>query len=334
MAVPPQARTVSDVGEAGTIAAIRAAAPSALNGDDAAVLAAAAPNARQVCTTDILVEGQHFSLDWSTPGEVGTKAVTQNFADIQAMGARPTAVLMSLAVPGETPVDVVRGIARGIGTAASPWAAELVGGDVVRSTQLIISLTALGVLAGPDPALTIDGAAPGHTVIASGPLGHSAAGLALLRHFGRRDRVPDDEILQRLVQWHCAPTLTVGRGSVARATGASSMTDNSDGLIRDVTTLAERSGVIIDLDSAAIEPDADLRHAAEVLDVDPWTWVLGGGEDHTLIGTTAFQTSAGYRTIGRALRVPDTDPNVDDGVEQHVLVDGAVPAVTTGWSSL
>ena len=93
--------TVEQAGEAGTIAAIRSAAPSSINGDDAAVLDSTASNSRQVCSTDILVRGRHFRFRYSSPFEVGVKAVSQNFADIQAMGGRPTALLLAIATPGD-----------------------------------------------------------------------------------------------------------------------------------------------------------------------------------------------------------------------------------------
>lgn len=336
---------MAQAGEAGTIAAIREAAPSSVNGDDAAVLDPDPPNSRHVASTDVLVEGEHFRFDWSTPYEVGAKAVTQNFADIQAMGARPTAVLMSLATPGDLPLDTVSEIARGMGATAAPWAVELVGGDVVRARQLVISVTAIGVLSGPDRALTVDGAEVGQTVVAGGVMGHSAAGQALLEYFGGRANVPDDPVLRDLVQRHCSPQLVVGRGSVARAAQMASMTDNSDGLIHDLTTLARRSGVRINLDGAALTPDAQLYYAAEVLGVDPWQWVFTGGEDHTLVGTTAHEPPAGYRAIGEVVAVADPDgaegpdgaagaAGTDGTVLPPVTVDGQIPAFSGGWDSL
>lgn len=323
-------RTVSEAGEAATIAAIRQAAPSTVNGDDAAVLDPAGPSARQVCTTDILVRDRHFSFAYSSPREVGIKAVTQNYADIQAMGARPTAILLAIATPGDLPLAVVSELARGINEAASPWAVELVGGDVVLSKDLVISVTALGELAGPAPALTLDGAGVGHRVIACGKLGHSAAGLAILQHYGSRRAVPtDDPILQSLVEWHCAPQLEPGRGGVARAAGASAMTDNSDGLVRDLSCMAERSGVTIDLDSAALAPPPELVHAGQCTGIDPWRWVLTGGEDHTLVGTTDTRLPTGYRRIGTVRSIPDTE-----GEPPSVTVDGQAPAYSGGWESL
>lgn len=317
--------TVVEAGEAATIAAIRAAAPSDVNGDDAAVLDPVPPNSRHVATTDILVEGEHFRLDWSTPAEVGAKAVTQNFADIQAMGGRPTALLMSLSAPADLPVDIVAGIAHGMAVTAAPWGVELVGGDVVTARQLVISVTAIGVLTGPDPALTMDAAEPGHLVVASGVIGHSAAGLSLLGYYGDRAGVPDNPVLADLVSRHCSPQLVVGRGQVARAAGMSAMTDNSDGLVHDLTAVARRSGVSIDLDRNALTPDAQLYYAAEVTGDDPWEWVLTGGEDHTLLGTTDKEPPAGYRVIGEVRADTGSDP---------VTVDGVRPVYTGGWESL
>lgn len=330
--------TVSQAGEARTIAAIRTAAPSSVNGDDAAVLDATTPNSRHVCSTDILVQGRHFDFRYSRPREVGIKAVTQAFADIQAMGARPTAVLLAIATPGDLPLQTVADIAGGIHEAASPWAAELVGGDVVKSKDLVISLTALGELAGPAPALTLDGAGVGHQVICSGYLGYSAAGLAILEHFGSRRAIPqDDAILQELVQWHCAPSLPVARGSVARAAGAASMTDNSDGLIRDLGLLADHSAVCIDIESQAIAPDEKLRYAAECVGADAWEWVLTGGEDHTLLGTTDTRVPSGFKAIGRVRSLTSqvaVDVFGEHTDETAVLVDGARPQFTEGWQSL
>ncbi|WP_297005569.1 thiamine-phosphate kinase [uncultured Corynebacterium sp.] len=324
--------TVSQVGEAATIAAIREAAPSEVNGDDAAVLDPAPPNSRHIATTDVLVDSEHFRLDWSTPYEVGVKAVSQNFADIQAMGGRPTAVLMSLSAPADLPVGVVGDIARGIGAAATPWGVELVGGDVVTSRQLIVAVTAIGILAGPDPALTVDAARPGHLVVASGVIGHSAAGLALLKYYGSRAAVPDNPVLQDLVSRHCAPHLIVGRGSVGRAAGMSAMTDNSDGLVHDLTTVARRSGVIVDLDGAALTPDAQLYYAADITGDDPWEWVLTGGEDHTLLGTTDKEPPAGYRVIGEIRDAGDAERFGE--LTDPVTVDGQRPLYATGWDSL
>lgn len=314
--------TAQEVGEHAVIAAIIAAAPSSSNGDDAAVLSHATPNSQVVATTDMLVEGRHFRRDWSTPEEIGHKAVVQNFADIEAMGARAVAALLAVSVPADTPVAFFEGLAAGIESRVADYSAELVGGDVVSGDQLVISVTAIGSLGGNLPSLRLDRARPGQRVVAHGRIGWSAAGLDLLERFGRAG-VPAD--LVDVVQAHCAPHLTPGRGVIARATGATSMTDNSDGLTVDLATIAARSGVSIDLSTAALAPAPELLRAGELLGVDPWEWILTGGEDHTLIATTANDVPSGFRQIGRVGKQHPTGP--------AVTLDAAVPPYHGGWLS-
>lgn len=294
------------------------AAPSARNGDDAAVLLNSTPNARAVVATDMLIDGRHFHTGWSLPEEIGAKAITANFADIEAMGARPAAALLALSAPESTPVEFVSRLASGIAERAGQYSAELVGGDVTGGETLVVSVTAVGSLGGNLPALTLGRARPGQKVVAHGRIGWSAAGLALLQRYGRAG-VP--QRFAPLIQAHCAPELTPGRGVVARATGATSMTDNSDGLIVDLGAIARRSGVGIDVDSRAIHPADLLCDAGELLGVDPWQWVLIGGEDHTLMATTAGDAPSGFRTIGQVTK------------SDAVTVDGQAPAYTHGWVS-
>lgn len=315
--------TVAEIGEHATIRAILDAAPSHRNGDDAAVLPMPNPNTRTVVTTDMLVEGRHFRLDWSRAAEIGHKAVVQNFADIEAMGARPVAVVLALSAPGHTPVDFITELARGIGERVADYSADLAGGDLTGGEHLVVSVSAIGHLGGSMPALTLDGARPGQAVVAAGRIGYSAAGLALLRRYGRDD-VPAE--FTELVRAHLIPATAPGRGVIARAAGASSMTDNSDGLITDLETLARRSGVGIDLAGVAIAPDELLTAAGRHLGIDPWTWVLTGGEDHTLMGTTSKDAPSGFRVIGAVHRNrPGTGP--------AVTVDSEPPAHSTGWDS-
>lgn len=309
--------TLGDVGEHRAIEAVVSAAPSNRNGDDAAVLSHASPNSRAVATTDMLIEGRHFRVDWSTPEEIGRKSIVQNFADIEAMGARPIAALLAVSAPPHTPVSYLRGIAEGIHTKVGEYSAELVGGDLTSGNDLVLSVTAIGSLGGSRPELTLDRARPGQRVVAHGRIGWSGAGLALLERFGRD--VP--EHLRPLIDAHCAPTLTPGRGVVARATGATAMTDNSDGLIVDLTTIARRSGIGIDLHSADIMPPPIVWEAAELLDADPWEWVLTGGEDHTLLATTAGDPPSGFHVIGRVIR------------GESVTIDGQTPKYGHGWVS-
>ncbi|AKK10975.1 thiamine-phosphate kinase [Corynebacterium uterequi] len=314
----PAHPTVGDVGEHAVIREITSAAPSSRNGDDAAVLLPSAPNSRVVATTDMLVEGRHFNRAWSTPEEVGIKAVTANFADIEAMGARPISALLGLSLPADTPLSFVRGLAAGIHEQVQKYSAELIGGDITGGSSLVISVTAIGSLGGNLPELSLHRAKPGQRLVVHGRLGYSAAGLALLKRYGR-DGVPHR--FAELVSAHCAPQLTPGRGVIARATGATCMTDNSDGLVVDLSTIARRSSVGIDVSAEAIAPDSLLVDAGRELGVDPWQWVLGGGEDHSLLATTVHDAPSGFRTIGRTVR------------GSGVTIDGAAPSYNSGWVS-
>src|SRR5699024_12174139 len=126
-----------------------------------------------------------------------------------------------------------------------------------------------------------------------------AAGWARLERYGRD--IPDAE-LQPLVDFHCAPMLDPGRGVIARATGATAMTDNSDGLVPDLHTIARRPSVRINIFADAVAPDELLVRAGNLLDHDPWDWVLAGGEDHTPSGTTMKDAPSGFRLIGEVTR--------------------------------
>ncbi|OBJ70464.1 thiamine-phosphate kinase [Mycobacterium sp. 1274756.6] len=280
-------------------------------GDDAAVVAAG--DRRTVVSTDLLVAGRHFRLDWASPHQVGRKAIAQNAADIEAMGARPTAFVVGFAAPAHTPVQQVTALADGMWAEAQQLGAGIVGGDLVQADTWVVAVTALGELDGRPPVLR-SGARPGAVVAVSGELGRSAAGYAVW------DNGVDgfDELRRR----HLAPQPPYGQGPAAAAAGALAMTDVSDGLIADLGHIAVASGVDIDLAADALAADRDaLASAAAAVGADPDDWVLGGGEDHALVAVFDGALPAGWRAIGR----------VRAGAGR-VLVDGAVPAAR-GWQS-
>ena len=270
--------TVGDLGEFGLIAAIQALLPAGNAGpvgigDDAAVVNA--PDRRVVATTDMLVEGRHFRRDWSGAFDIGAKAAAQNLADVAAMGASPTAVLIGFATPGDLPVawaeDLVRGIAEECGRAG----ALVVGGDVSSADSIMIAITALGDLGGRDP-VTRAGARAGDLLGVAGRLGRSAGGLALLEA-----GAPAEEFAG-LVASHRRPDPPYAAGPEAAALGATSMIDISDGLVSDLNHVAKASGVLIDVETARLPDDPQLRSAGAALGADWLRWVLAGGEDHAL----------------------------------------------------
>jgi thiamine-monophosphate kinase len=277
--------TVADLGEFGLIAAIQSVLPPEKNaivgiGDDAAVLPAA--DGRVVATTDLLVEGRDFRRDWSAPGDIGIKAAAQNLADVAAMGAGPTGLLFGLAVPGILAADWVLAVAGGLADECSRAGASIVGGDVTSADTVMLAITALGDLAGRDP-VTRNGARPGEVIAISGPVGRSAAGLAVLQA-GVAGRELDPEIAV-LVTAHRRPQPDYAQGPQAADAGASAMIDVSDGLVQDLGHIADASGVCLDVRSADLPGTDRLQAAAAMLGADWLGWALGGGEDHALAAT-------------------------------------------------
>jgi thiamine-monophosphate kinase len=181
-------RTLADVGESGLLRAIFPLLPPGDHtlvgpGDDAAVVGA--PDGRVVATTDVLVEGRDFRRAWSSAQDVGAKAAAQNLADVAAMGAVPTALLVALVAPPDLPLAWAVGLSEGLAAGCAGTGAGVVGGDLSSGPLVVVSVTALGDLAGRRPVLR-SGARPGDVVALAGTLGRSAAGLALL-HSGWPD---------------------------------------------------------------------------------------------------------------------------------------------------
>ncbi|MGV0813974.1 thiamine-phosphate kinase [Mycolicibacterium boenickei] len=281
-------------------------------GDDAAVVTAA--DGRTVVSTDMLVQDRHFRLDWSTPHDIGRKAIAQNAADIEAMGGRATAFVVAFGAPADTSVTAAAELSDGLWDEARRLGASIAGGDLVSAPLWVISVTVLGDLGGREPVRR-SGARAGETVAVSGDLGRSAAGYALLRRgvdgFG--------ELRQR----HLTPQPPYGQGAVAADAGATAMTDVSDGLLADLGHIATASGVGIDVDSSRLDADRlAVADAAAAVGDNPWDWVLGGGEDHALVATFPGALPPGWRAIGRVLDGPAT-----------VLVDGATWTGNAGWQS-
>ena len=291
-----------------------------------------APDARVVASTDLLVEGRHFRQDWSGPFDIGCKAAAQNLADVVAMGARPTALLVGLAAPGDLPVRWAEDFFRGLAEECAIAGASVAGGDVSAADSVMLAITALGDLAGTDP-VTRRGAHPGDLLAVAGMLGSSAAGLALLAAglaSGAADggtSAPADQDLAGLVAAHRRPRPPYAAGPQAAAAGATSMIDISDGLVQDLGHVAAASGVAIDIQqgrlaAGTVAAAGALRAAAAALGGQDWlAWVLSGGEDHALAATFPPGTflPPGWSSIGTV------------GTGSGVQVDGRSRSDLDGW---
>ena len=269
-------------------------------GDDSAVVSAKGGNV--VACLDMLTQGVHFRLDWSEAIDIGRKAAAQNLADIFAMGARPTALLVGLALPPETPVAWVMGLADGLSAEAAEVGVTVVGGDIVRSSSIVISVTALGEL-GTAKAILRSGAKPGNVLAIAGRLGFAQAGLLMLSRGFRSPRV--------LVGAHRVPEPPYELAKLA--THATSMIDISDGLVADLGHIAQASKVKINIESNKFQIPEALAAAASAFNGDAMEWILSGGEDHAFAATfkTALDVPSGWTIIGA----------VESG-EPAVTVDG------------
>ncbi|ADB33843.1 thiamine-monophosphate kinase [Kribbella flavida DSM 17836] len=311
--------TLGSTGEFGLIAAVTKGFPQGEDvlvgpGDDAAVVAV--PDGRMVITTDLLVEGRHFRRDWSSAYDVGRKAAAQNLADVVAMGARPTALVVGFGAPTDLPTAWAVELSQGLADEADLLGVSIVGGDTVQSDKVVVSVTAFGSLDGRRPVLR-SGARPGDEVAVAGRLGWAEAGFAVLTRGFRSPR--------SVVDAHRRPQPPYAEGPRAAIAGASAMCDVSDGLIADLRHIAEASQVVIDVRSQALAVPEPLEAVAAATGLDALTFVLTGGEDHALVGTfEPADVPDGWTVVGS---VAEGNQDLPAGT---VTVDGAAYAAPAG----
>jgi thiamine-monophosphate kinase len=309
--------TIGDIGEGATLARLFPLLPTSHRtilgpGDDCAIVEV--PGARVPVTTDLLIEGPDFRIGLSTGYDIGWKACATNLADIAAMGATPTSLVVGLAAPASTSVRFVEDIARGFHDAANALApgCGVVGGDLSHAPLVMLAVTALGEFDGVDP-VTRAGASIGNVVAVAGALGNAKRGLDLLfsQALDSNGEVNTEAVtklwasnpLELSAQLRPEPPIAAGRA--AALAGATAMMDVSDGLVLDARRIATASGVAIDFDLAAVG------------DID----ALTGGEDHAMLACfpLAAKLPDGFRVIGRVAP--------GDGI----LVDGVPFDARGGW---
>ncbi|MFM9043546.1 MAG: thiamine-phosphate kinase [bacterium] len=244
------------------------------SGDDAAVADHDGP---VVVSVDAAVEGVHFERPAFSSEAIGRKALASAVSDLAAMAATPRHGYVVVGVPPEEPDSNLLELADGIGSVATAERMAIIGGDLVRSPVLMVSVTAIGAEADGTPLVTRAGAQPGDAVVVTGEIGGAAAGLRLLGTGTGRDS--DGSLIARQL----SPTPRVVAGQALARAGASAMIDLSDGLVQDADHLARASGVRIEMEveSVPFQPGAvetlseDLREGR--------ISAASGGEDYELL---------------------------------------------------
>ncbi len=259
-------------------------------GDDAFV-AKMTSNPSLAITTDTMMEGTHFRLDWRSQylnslnlwQALGHKAMASNLSDLAAMGhVVPLFAFVTLGLHGDISVNSVDNLYRGFHHFTRLYRFSIVGGDIIHSDKSMISITIVGRKLSPN-VIRRSGARSGDILMASGPLGLSAAGLQVLE---KNPKLPP-AAARLLVRSHLLPSpkLEEGRRLSDRATMATAMMDTSDDLYTSLETLsaASRVGFEIELDRIAL-PSA-LVAAGRAFKTSPWSYFLYGGEDYQLLFT-------------------------------------------------
>jgi len=311
--------TVSDRTEAELVAIIEAqlAPPPAWLtigiGDDAAVVEPAR-NRLEVLTVDALVEGVHFDRRFSPPDAIGHRALAVNLSDIAAMGAEPRAALLSLALPGDLPLDDFTEMTAGFARLATASRVSLVGGNLTHTPgPMMIDVTVVGT-AKRRQLLPRSGARAGDEVYVSGTVGAAAAGLALLKQgalaasgSGRPSAGGVRSAASGCIDRYLRPTPRLRLGMLlGRNRAATACVDLSDGLADAAHQIARSSdvGVIVDAETVPIDDEARAwfdSHAADAL-----VAAATGGDDYELLFTVRPRLRNRLRTVAAQAGTPLT----------------------------
>jgi thiamine-monophosphate kinase len=268
-------QTIDAIGEPGLLQLVQRFCPADIVGDDAAVLDVILGRSL-VVTTDVLVDGVHFSDRTTPPHSVGWRAIAANLSDLAAMGAMPIGVTVGLGLPGETTVDWVEALYQGMADCLQEYGGNIVGGDLVRSPVRTVSITAFGQVE-PDKVMRRSGAQVGDVILVTGTHGRSRAGLAQLLN----PELGDD---RDLLQAHQYPVPQLAIGQQIRDFATACM-DSSDGLADAVLQLCHQSQVGAQITQLPI-PVALIQHPQAK------DWTLYGGEDFELVACVAADAAS------------------------------------------
>ena len=261
-------------------------------GDDAAVIDGTFPNGDYLLvTTDMLVETSHFRRDWATPAQIGIKSVACNVSDIAAMGGSPTFMFVSLALAPDTEVTWVESLYQGMADACRRYGVVLAGGDTTHGEAVTISITLLGRVS-PDNLCLRSHAHPGDLLCVTGPLGGSAAGLAMLAAGLNPPLFLREKNLAPVCRLDVSPAI---------APLAHAMIDISDGLAAEVNHICDQSDTGAEVVLADIPIHPSTRDAARLTGNDPLDFALSGGEDFELLFSISAESK--QRLDGKGIDV-------------------------------
>ncbi|MEA1964456.1 MAG: thiamine-phosphate kinase [Candidatus Aerophobetes bacterium] len=276
---------LSQVGEFELIKQIRSNLPASQKevvvgvGDDAALIRVS-PQKFLLFTTDTLVENVHFKWDYTSPFQIGWKALAVNISDIAAMGGKPTYCLISLAISGDVEKSLVNELYKGLKKIASLYKIEITGGDLVYSPVFMVTICLLGE-ADKDNFVLRSGAKKGDLIYVTGDLGASKAGLVCLENLKKNRRKEAPFIKKHLMPY---PKLKEGQ-QIAKNKLSNAMIDISDGLVSDLFHIAEESGVGAIIQEEKITLNPSVRKLAREIKASALNWALYGGEDYELLFT-------------------------------------------------
>jgi thiamine-monophosphate kinase len=255
-------------------------------GDDSAVIQPR--NKNMLFTTDMMIEGVHFDLTWTTPYQIGFKLVSVNVSDIYAMGGTPVFLMLNVALKKEVNIDFFNELFDGIENAIKKYDLSLIGGDISSSDRTMLSASLTGYTT---KILKRKGAKRGDKIYVTGCLGDSACGLEIMKRIKRPIEIENGrktkfslkwQIISPLVKRHLMPE---ARNSVNFVQLATSMIDISDGLLIDLSRICGESKVGARIYKESIPISTELRKSAEYLNLSPVELAFGGGEDYELLFT-------------------------------------------------
>jgi len=276
---------IIDIGEQGVLKRLQRFCPSDIVGDDAAIMPNLEPGQLLVVTTDVLVDGIHFSDRTTSAEDVGWRAVAANLSDLAAMGSSPLGITVGLSLPGDVAVSWVERLYQGMSECLQPYNTPIVGGDVCQSPVITVSITAFGQVL-QERVMRRSNAKVGDAIVVTGVHGASRVGLELLLNpeFGKD---LSEKERSRLIQAHQRPKprldILPQLWEILASQSPISLTamDSSDGLADAIAQICRASGV-----GAVVERDAIPIPSVLPRLVSPeqvWDWVLYGGEDFELV---------------------------------------------------